>query len=127
MPTAALFGARQLIDAPQDPEDNNDDPRTAHTYGLMGVGRVLLNYERWDELLERKDDSVAGWQLPRQVLQGLLRSPRMVRQGRYRSSAAKSVAAHAQLKSELDKNKDMERTVRHSGNGAEGAPGHRAR
>ena len=48
MPHAAEFGARQLIDAPNDP----DAPRSTFDYGLHALARVLLKYERWDDLLK---------------------------------------------------------------------------
>jgi peroxiredoxin len=54
MAEAALFGARQLIDAPLDPLDNADSPNTSHSYGLSAMARVLLKFERYDELLKGK-------------------------------------------------------------------------
>lgn len=54
MPDAAIFGARQLIEVPKDPEDNNDGPFTSHSYGIAALSRALLKYERWDELLDTK-------------------------------------------------------------------------
>lgn len=54
MAEAALFGARQLIDAPLDPNDNNEIPNSSHSYGLQAAARVLTKFERWDELLDPK-------------------------------------------------------------------------
>src|SRR5947208_15099156 len=48
MPHAAEFGARQLIAAPLDPNAG----RNTFAYGLQALGRVLLNYERWDDILK---------------------------------------------------------------------------
>jgi tetratricopeptide (TPR) repeat protein len=48
MPHAAEFGARQLIAAPLDPNAG----RNTYSYGLQALMRVLLNYERWDDVLK---------------------------------------------------------------------------
>ncbi len=34
MPTAALFGVRQLADAPKDPQFNNDNASSYYSYGV---------------------------------------------------------------------------------------------
>ena len=48
MPHAAEFGARQLIEAPMDP----DAPRSTFDYGVNALSRGLLKFERWDDLLK---------------------------------------------------------------------------
>lgn len=43
MPRAAMFGARQLIDAPLDPKRNGDETYSSHSVGIRALARVLLN------------------------------------------------------------------------------------
>src|ERR1700722_20151329 len=50
MVDAAVFGARQLIDAPLDPEGNSDKFSSSHSYGIAALSRALLKFERWDDL-----------------------------------------------------------------------------
>jgi peroxiredoxin/tetratricopeptide (TPR) repeat protein len=52
MEKAAAFGARQLIDAPLDPDGNADSFNSSRSYGIASLARVLLKYERWDDLLK---------------------------------------------------------------------------
>ncbi len=55
MEKAAVFGARQLIDAPLDPETNADAYNSSHSYGIASMARALLKFERWDDLLNAKN------------------------------------------------------------------------
>jgi len=55
MADAARFGARQLIDAPLDPQANADSPNSSHSYGIAALSRCLLKFEQWDELLKEKN------------------------------------------------------------------------
>jgi peroxiredoxin/tetratricopeptide (TPR) repeat protein len=52
MEKAAIFGARQLIDAPMDPVTNADAYNSSHSYGIASLARALLKFERWDDLLK---------------------------------------------------------------------------
>src|SRR5437773_7360094 len=52
MPRAAIFSARQLIDAPPDPKHNGHEAFSSHSVGLRAIPRVLTKFERWDELLD---------------------------------------------------------------------------
>lgn len=56
MADAAVFGARQLIDAPLDPEGNDTGPFSSHSFGIVSLARGLLKFERWDEIL--KEDAI---------------------------------------------------------------------
>src|ERR1700684_4008938 len=47
MADAAVFGARQLIDAPLDPQGNDTAPNSSHSYGMAALGRALVKFERW--------------------------------------------------------------------------------
>lgn len=55
MVDAAIFGARQLIDAPLDPQGNSDAINSSHSYGIAALSRALLKSERWDDLLKEKN------------------------------------------------------------------------
>src|SRR5579871_5101356 len=52
MAKAAMFAARQMIDAPLDPKTNLDSPRSTHSYGITALARELLKFEHWDEILD---------------------------------------------------------------------------
>lgn len=54
MPDEALAGARQLIDAPLDPQRNADNFRSTQSAGMRSLERVLLKYQRWDQLLSKE-------------------------------------------------------------------------
>ncbi|MDZ4800584.1 MAG: redoxin domain-containing protein [Bryobacteraceae bacterium] len=54
MPEASIFGARQLVDAPKDPESNNDGPVSSFSYGISGLLRTHIRFEKWDDLLNPK-------------------------------------------------------------------------
>ncbi len=53
MPDAAIDGARQLLEAPLDPDRNNPDSEGRNTYrqGMSALVRGLVKFERWDEIL----------------------------------------------------------------------------
>ena len=42
MPEAAIFGARQLIDAPLDAVDNKENEFSTHSRGIAAMERVLI-------------------------------------------------------------------------------------
>lgn len=103
MADAAIFGARQLIDAPIDPQSNNDSPFSSHSYGIQSLCRALLKYERWDELL--KEDNVPWRDI---LLDKVNRSYFEARAYFAKGDVAKAeqaVLAHADLKKDVDKDK----------------------
>jgi len=106
MPRAAIFGARQLIDAPLDPKHNGDEAYSAHSVGIRALARVLTKYERWDELLDPK---TIPW---RDVFLDKINKPYFEARAYLGKGdlqkAQKSIAAHAELKKEMEKNKDAE-------------------
>jgi hypothetical protein len=106
MARAAIFGARQLIDAPLDPQDNGDGLRTAHGYGKQALARALMKFERWDELLKPK---TIPWNetYPDKVFQAYFQARAWFAKGDL-EKAGKSLETHTGLKKDLDKNKDME-------------------
>ncbi|WP_031495555.1 redoxin domain-containing protein [Bryobacter aggregatus] len=54
LPDLAIAGAKELIQAPQDPSFNGDKPYSPHSQGIHGLARVLVKYERWKELLDTR-------------------------------------------------------------------------
>ncbi len=58
MANAAIFGAKQLIDAPLDPQGNDDSPFSSHSYGIAALARALVKFEQWGELLK---DGAIPW------------------------------------------------------------------
>src|SRR5579872_7221492 len=40
MPQAAMKGARELIDVPSDPKDNDDSLQSSHSFGIAGMARA---------------------------------------------------------------------------------------
>jgi peroxiredoxin/tetratricopeptide (TPR) repeat protein len=53
MPSMALQGARDLLNAPRDPEYNKDDRGySVFREGISALRRTLVRFERWQEILE---------------------------------------------------------------------------
>jgi hypothetical protein len=104
MPSAAIFGARQLIDAPDDPVANDDNWRSAHSFGLAAMARAFTRFERWDDLLDSKK---LPWRdIPLDHLNKAYFDAR-ARLGKGQpDEAEKALVAHAAAKKELDKEKD---------------------
>ncbi|MGA2742336.1 MAG: redoxin domain-containing protein [Bryobacteraceae bacterium] len=106
MADAAIFGAHQLIDAPLDPVDNKENTYSTHSRGIAAMQRVLIKYERWDDLLNPK---FIPW---RDIFEDKMNKAYCEARAWLGKcdleKAAKSIAAHAALKKDLDKNKDSE-------------------
>jgi peroxiredoxin/tetratricopeptide (TPR) repeat protein len=100
---AALFGARQLIDAPLDPEANADAFNSSHSYGIASLARGLLKFERWDDLL--KENNIP-WRdiLSDKVNRAYFEARAYLGKGDL-EKVEKSMAAHAALKDDVEKNK----------------------
>ncbi len=105
MVDAAIFGARQLIDAPLDPEQNSDNWRSSHSFGLYALARALCRFERWDEIL---DGNTIPWRdiYRDKVFKNYFEARAWLGKGDL-TKAQKSMAAHAGLKKDLEKNKDF--------------------
>ncbi|MGO4882685.1 MAG: redoxin domain-containing protein [Bryobacteraceae bacterium] len=108
MPEAAIFGARQLIDAPLDPVDNKENEFSTHSRGIAAMERVLIKYERWDDLLNPK--SIPWRDVFEDKMNKSYSEARAWLGKGDLEKAGKSIAAHAELKKDLDKNKDDEET-----------------
>ena len=106
MPRAAIFGARQLIDAPLDPKHNGEESYSAHSVGIRAMARVLLKYERWDELLDAK--TIPWRDIFLDKINKSYFEARAHLGKRDLPKAEKSIAEHAALKKDLEKNKEWE-------------------
>jgi peroxiredoxin len=53
MPSLAMDGARQLLEAPRDPDANNPEEGSYNAYGqgMAALQRGLVKFERWEEIL----------------------------------------------------------------------------
>ena len=106
MARAAIFGARQLIDAPLDPQHNGDEAYSAHSVGIRAMARVLTKYERWDEL---PDTKTIPWRdvfldkINKAYFDSLAHLGK-----RDLQKAEKSMSAHAALKKDIEKNNGEE-------------------
>ena len=107
--SAAIFGSKQLIDAPKDPKDNNDEGRSPHSYGIAGLARALTRFERWDALLDGKTIPWREGLFQDKMNRAYFETRAGLAKGDL-GKAEKSLATHAALKSDLvDKNKQYER------------------
>jgi peroxiredoxin/tetratricopeptide (TPR) repeat protein len=52
LPSLSIAGARQLLDAPLDPEFNDDNFRATFSQGIRAIARAYVRYERWEEILQ---------------------------------------------------------------------------
>ncbi len=107
MAEVALFGARQLIDAPLDPAHNSDFPYSSHSQGIASMLRALVKFERWKELL---DSRTIPWRdiFPDKMNKAYAETRAHLGLGD-RHQAEKSLEAHQALKKDLEKNKGFER------------------
>ncbi len=105
MADRAMFDARQLIDAPQDPQGNDDAPRSTHSYGIAALTRAMVKFERWDDLL--KEGNIPWRDIFLDKMNRSYFEARAYFGKGDLEKAEKSVAAHAALKGELEKNKQL--------------------
>ena len=105
MADAAIFGSRQLIDAPLDPQGNDDSQRSTHSYGIGALARALMKFERWDELLK---EGAIPWRdiFADKVNRAYFEARAHFGKGEV-GEAEKSLAAHTALKKDLEKNEGM--------------------
>ena len=54
LPDLAIAGAKDLIEAPQDPKANDKSPYSPHSQGIRAMARALVKYERWKDLLDTR-------------------------------------------------------------------------
>jgi peroxiredoxin len=99
----AIFGACQLIDAPKDPQGNDDSPHSTHSYGIAALTREYVKFERWDDLLRENNIPWRDIFLDK-MNRSYFEARAYLGKGDL-EKAEKSAAAHAALKEELEKNK----------------------
>jgi peroxiredoxin/tetratricopeptide (TPR) repeat protein len=106
MADAAIFGARQLIDAPLDPDHNADNAYSSHSQGITSMLRACVKFERWQELL---DSRTIPWRdiFADKLNKAFAETRAHVGLGQ-RDKAEVKLAAHQELKKELEKNKNFE-------------------
>jgi len=110
MADAAVFGARQMLDAPLDPKYNANPNYSTHSQGIVSMVRTLVKFERWKELLDPK---TIPW---RDIFND--RMYRHYAEARAHLGlkdvfkAEQSITSFADLEKELEKNKGMEKTYR---------------
>jgi peroxiredoxin len=107
MPDAAIYGARQLVAAPLDPDRNSNAQFSTHSQGIASLLRTHIKYERWRELL---DSRTIPWRdiFRDKVLKAYAETRAHIGLGDL-LKAQQAFDAHAKLKSDLEKNKNYER------------------
>jgi peroxiredoxin/tetratricopeptide (TPR) repeat protein len=105
MADRARFGARQLIDAPKDPQGNDDSPRSTHSYGIAALCRELVKFERWDDVLK---ENHIPWRdiFIDKMNRNYFEARAYFGRGEL-DKAEKSIEAHWALKGDLDKNQSL--------------------
>lgn len=103
MADAAIFGARQLIDAPLDPQGNDTSPNSSRSYGISSMARALTKYERWDDLL--KENNIPWRDIFKDKIDKNYFEARAYLGKGELDKAENSMEAHSALKSDLEKNK----------------------
>jgi len=95
LPSAAIAGAREMIDAPLDPERNSDHLYSTQSAGIRALTRVLLNYQRWDEVL--KAGAIPWRDIPEDRINKAYAETRAWLGKGDLAAARKAFAAHAKL------------------------------
>jgi peroxiredoxin len=106
MADAAIFAARQLMEAPLDPKFNAEAPYSAHSQGIHAMVRALVKFERWNDLL---DPTLIPWRdiFTDKALRAYAETRAYLGKGDV-SKAERALEKHSELKKELDKNKNAE-------------------
>lgn len=105
MAKTAIFGARQLIDAPLDPKANDDSDFSSHSFGIAALARSLVKFEHWDELL---DEKTIPWRdtVPDKIKRAYFEARAHLGKNDL-EKAEKKITAHAAFKDELEKAKGV--------------------
>ena len=105
---AALAGARQLVDAPLDPQRNADAANSTHSQGMRAIPRALLKYQQWEQLLEK---GKIPW---REILEDRMNKAYVEARAWFGQGdllqAQKSLGAHARLQKDAEANAGLKRT-----------------
>ncbi|MCX6951909.1 MAG: redoxin domain-containing protein [Verrucomicrobia bacterium] len=107
MAAAALAGARQMIDAPLDPQGNRDNLYSTHSQGIRSVARGLLKFQQWDQLLK------AGTIPWREIAEDRMNRAYVEARAHFGRRdpvlAQKSIEAHAKLQKDADSDGTLKR------------------
>lgn len=106
MADAAIFGARQLIDAPKDPKNNADARYSSHSQGISAMLRALVKFGRWSDLL---DSRTIPWRdiFMDKMNRAYAESRAHIGLGNL-DKAERAFATHEELRKDLEKNKLFE-------------------
>lgn len=104
MADAAISGARQLINAPKDPDYNTDSYTSSQSYGIESLTRAYLKFERWDELL--KEGNIPWRDITADKMNRDYCEARAWLGNGDADKAGKSLQALIKLKDEVEKDKD---------------------
>jgi peroxiredoxin/tetratricopeptide (TPR) repeat protein len=107
MPEAALTGARQLVDAPLDPQRNSDTFFSTHSQGMRALARVLLKFQQWDKLVE--PGRIPWREIPEDRINKAYVEARAALGKNDRLRAQKSMEAHAKLQKDADADGTLKR------------------
>ena len=107
MADAAIHGARQLIDAPLDPQSNADAQFSSHSQGINSMLRALIKFERWDDLL--KSSTIPWREIYMDKVNKAYAETRAYLGKGDRFKAEKSLGVHTSFKADLPKHPSMER------------------
>ena len=108
MTDAAIFGARQLIDAPLDPKLNSDRRYSSHSQGKTALLRTLVKFERWEQILDA--NSFPWRDTPGDKMNKAYAQARAWLGKGDLPKAEKALDAHAALAKDLEKSGDWKET-----------------
>ena len=110
MAEAAIFGARQMMDAPLDPKGNSDIGYSTHSQGIASMLRTLVKFERWKELLQ--PETIRWRDTPADKMNRAYAESRAYFGLGEPDKGEKELARHAGLEKEIEKDKQLERTFK---------------
>ena len=110
MEQAAIRGAREILAVPLDPKLNDATRYSPHWPGVTALTRALVKFERWDEILAPKLDSL-GPGFRDKVQRGYVEALAHIGKKDLEAAEQGGRAEHAALKKEIEKpeNKGYER------------------
>jgi peroxiredoxin len=97
----ALRGARELLAVPLDPQLNDAERYSPHWQGLEALTRALIRFERWDDILA---DEGVPWDASLRGRSRRAYAEALAHLGKGdREAAGRSRAAHAALRTDIEK------------------------
>ncbi len=105
MAEASLQGARDLLSAPSDPALKI---RATHVQGIKALARMLVKFERWDEILKLGAIPWAEGDADDDFLRHYIETLALLGKGQVEDARSKWVDLKALIKTDGDKSKDAE-------------------